>query len=126
GAAIAGPRAGLAPGSGRVALPAAGACRGTAGSGLSLRGSREVTVHPAQPARPDQVVDERAGPVPLPGEPAPQLRLGRHDRRTHAGYDEILERAGGAGAGVAAGRADLVPAGQYARMLFPGTGGDLQ
>ena len=72
------------------------------GSGPSLQASREVSAHLAQPARPDEVVDERAGPVPLPGEPAPQLRLGRHDRRTHARGDQVRQRAARVGAALAA------------------------
>src|SRR5262245_58670600 len=63
---------------------------------------RDVTVHAPQPALADEVADERVGPVPLPGEPAPQLRLGCDDRRVHAGDDEILERAGGTHARLAA------------------------
>jgi hypothetical protein len=39
----------------------------------------DVVVHPAQPSLADKVVDERVCPVPVPGEPAPQLRLGCDD-----------------------------------------------
>ena len=58
------------PGCDRVLLPSAG---------LALACRHDVAVHPAQPPVADQVVDERIGPVPLPGEPAAQLRLGCDD-----------------------------------------------
>jgi len=46
---------------------------------LVLACRHDVTVHPAHPPLADEVVHERICPVPLPGEPAPQLRLGRDD-----------------------------------------------
>src|SRR5262249_5456514 len=64
---------------------------------------RDVTVHAPQPALTDEVADERVGPVPLPGEPAPQFGFGCDNRRVHAGGDQVLERTGGA-------RAALPPA----------------
>ena len=46
---------------------------------LVLACRHDVAAHSAQPSLADEVVDERVCPVPLPGEPAPQLRLGRGD-----------------------------------------------
>src|SRR5262245_44633286 len=76
----------------------------------------DVTVHAPQPALTDEVADERVGPVPLPGEPAPQFGLGCDNRRVHAGGDQVLERTGGTRAALAAAGVGLVPARQLARM----------
>ena len=52
--------------------------RGAAMSPWPARaGHGDMAVYPAQPALADKVVDKRIGPVPRPGEPAPQLGLRR-------------------------------------------------
>jgi hypothetical protein len=47
--------------------------------GLAPTCHHDLTIHPAKPPLADKVVDERICPIPLPGEPAPQLRLGCDD-----------------------------------------------
>lgn len=86
----------------------------------------DVTVHPAKPFLTDQVIDEGVRPVPLPGEPPPQLRLGRDDRGLHGSDNEVLEGTAGICLCSAGLRIDLVPACQLARMRMPLAGGDLQ
>src|SRR5258708_32421753 len=56
-----------------------------------LAGGHDVTVHPAEPPLADEAVNERTCPIALPGEPAPQLKLGRDDRRAHARGAHALE-----------------------------------
>src|SRR5262249_60399527 len=86
---------------------------------------RDVTVPAPQPALTDEVAYERVGPVPLPGEPAPQFGLGCDNRRVHAGGDQVLERTGGTRAALAAAGVGLVPARQLARMRVTPAGGPL-
>ena len=85
-----------------------------------------MTVHPAELFLTDKFIDEGVWPIPLPGEPPPQLKLGRDHRRPHASDDEVLERTTRicfcpAGSGI-----DLIPARQLAHMQMSLTAGYLQ
>lgn len=99
-------------------------------SGHSLGGlwsrRRDVTVHPAKLFLTDKVVDEGVRPIPLPGEPSPQLKLGRDHRRAYASDDEVLERTARICVCPACGGIDLIPARQLARMQMSLAGGYLQ
>src|SRR5215467_14237410 len=81
-----------------------------------------MAVHPAQPAVGYEVVDERVGPVPPPGEPALELTLWRD----HRGADGCCQEAGERLARVRldADWADLIPAGQFAGVGVPLACGD--
>ena len=85
-----------------------------------------MAVYPAQPASTDLAVHECVRPVPLPGEPAPQLTLGRHDRGAYAGSDQVCQRAAGIGIRFAVARVGLIPAGQLARIRVSLTSGHVQ
>ena len=93
----------------------------------ALAGHGDMAVYPAQPALADKVVDKRIGPVPLPGEPAPQLGLWHQDGRAHGRGDQVPERGHGVLAGAAAAsRVGLIPAGQLTGVLTSLAGGDAQ
>src|ERR1700689_2696833 len=92
----------------------------------ALDGVDDVAVHPAKPPVADEVVDEVAGPVPRPGEPVPQLSLGRDDRCAYPRGNEVGERAAGVTVGSASSLIGLVPARQLTRMRVPFAGGDRQ
>src|SRR5215831_10865186 len=92
----------------------------------ALAGHGDVAIDPAEPPLADKVVHERIGPVPLPGEPAPQLGLRRDDGRAHGGGQQVPERDHGVLASAAAARVDLIPADQLAGMPVALAGGDLQ
>src|ERR1700722_4132128 len=77
-------------------------------------GGGDVGVEAAEAAGPDQVVDERVGPVPRPGEPAAQLRLGGEDRGPDGGDDEVGQGLGWVGRGGGRALIGLIPAGQLA------------
>ena len=95
--------------------------------GPALAGHGDVAVYPAQPALADKVVQERIGPVPLPGEPASQLGLRRQDGRADGRGDQVPERGHGVLAGAAAAtRVGLIPAGQLTGVLMSLAGGDVQ
>jgi hypothetical protein len=102
----------------------------TGRSGHSLGGlwsrRRDVTVHPAKLFLTDKVVDEGVRPIPLPGEPSPQLKLGRDHRRAYASDDEVLERTARICVCPASCGIDLIPARQLARMQMSLAGGYLQ
>jgi hypothetical protein len=90
-------------------------------------GHGDVAVYPAQPALADKVLQERIGPVPLPGEPAPQLGLRREDGCADGRGDQVPERGNGVLAGAAAAtRVGLIPAGQLTGMLMSLAGSDVQ
>jgi hypothetical protein len=102
----------------------------TGRSGHSLDGfmprRRDVTVRPAELFLADKVIDEGVRPIPLPGEPPPQLKLGRDHRRPHASDDEVLERTAGICVCPTTCGIDLISARQLARMKMSLAGGDLQ
>ena len=76
--------------------------RGAAMVTVASLADGDVAVYPAQPALADKVVDKRIGPVPRPGEPAPQLGLRRQDGCAHGRGDQVPERGHGVLAGAAA------------------------
>src|SRR5260370_16161407 len=84
-----------------------------------------VAIYPAQPPLADKVVHERIGPVPLPGEPAPQLGLRRQDGRTHGRGGQVPERGHGILARAAAALVGLIPAHQLAGVLVSLARGDV-
>src|SRR5262245_40397028 len=92
----------------------------------ALAGRGDVAVYSAQPPLADEVVHERIGPVPLPGEPAPQLGLRRQDGRADGRGDQVPERSYGILAGAAAALVGLIPARQLAGMLVSLAGGNVQ
>src|SRR5438045_5180678 len=92
----------------------------------ALAGHGDVAVYPAQLSLADKVVHERIGPVPLPGEPAPQLGLRRQDGRADGRGDQVPERGHRILAGAATTLVGLIPAGQLGGMLMFLAGGGLQ
>src|SRR5215472_645675 len=84
-------------------------------------GEGDMAVDRAQPAVGYEVVDERVGPIPPPGEPALELALWRDHRGAHGRDDEAGERL--ARVRLDVDRADLIPTGQLARVGVPLAGG---
>src|SRR5215472_5005888 len=74
-------------------------------------GEGDMAVDRAQPAVGYEVVDERVGPVPPPGEPALEFPLRRDHGGAHASRHEAGDRL--ARVRLDADWADLIPPGQF-------------
>src|SRR5215469_16227286 len=93
--------------------------------GQRSRRRGNVTVDSPQPAVTDQAVYEPVCPVPLPGEPASHLSLGRDHGSTDGGGDEPVQGLVGIDVAAARGGMGVVPADQLAGMQMPLTCDDL-